>query len=116
MIYLKVNSLGMRLIVDEVSEKFHSIAHQDSHRHGAHSHSHPTHGHGDSPSDDQHWEGHTEKSLKEIVPHISGLSIEKLEEAFNTTGLLDQVVAKANFTAMKDEIEFSFVLASGRKV
>jgi hypothetical protein len=52
----------------------------------------------------------------DVVPHIGGLSIERLEEAFNLTGLLDHVAARKAFPAMKDGTEFSFVFASGRKM
>jgi len=50
------------------------------------------------------------------VPHIGGLSIERLEEAFNSTGLLDQIVVKKAFAAKKGGTEFDFVLANGVKV
>jgi len=41
--------------------------------------------------------------------------MERLEQAFNSTGLLDHVIAKKAFPAMKDGTDFDFVLASGRR-
>jgi hypothetical protein len=97
----------MKLIVDEVSGKFHS------HGHPSHAHNH---GHEHNHSHAEHWEGHTKQSLIETVPHIGGLSIERLEKAFTSTRLLENVIVKNAFSAMKEGTDFDFVLATGRRM
>lgn len=102
-----------------MSRQFHNHGHpKQVHGEGQHNHGHAKyvhdndHNHGHT----EHLEGHTKQSIIDTVPHIGGLSVERLEEAFNSNGLLDQVVAKEAFSAMKEGTEFSFVLARGRRM
>jgi hypothetical protein len=91
--------------------------HGHGHIHGHRSHDH---GHGDGP------QGDGPKNVADIVAHIGGLSIDTLESAFRSTGLLDQVNAKRVFSARKDEFlenagtlagtEFQFLIGSGRRM
>jgi hypothetical protein len=95
-----------------VSAKFHDHAHS---KHG-HGHGHgPSHGHEHQHRGPEHLDGHTPQSIIDTVPHIGGLSKERLEEAFNSTGLLEDVVAKEAFREDKDGMEFTFVIASGKR-
>ena len=106
----------MKLIVDEVSGKFHSHGHP-SHGHPSHGHNYGhSHAHEHNHSHAEHWEGHTKQSLIDTVPHIGGLSIERLEKAFTSTGLLENVVVKNVFPAMKEGTDFDFLLATGRRI
>ena len=101
----KVTPFSTKLIVDEVSRKFHN-----------HSHPKHEHGHDHSHSHAEHLDGHTKQSVIDTVPHIGGLSIERLEQAFNSTGLLENVIAKKAFPTTKEGTDFDFVLASGRRM
>lgn len=108
---------------DDVSRTFHDHVraeeghgHEHSHSHsGQHPHEHGRH----------HHEQNTDNApAKHTVAHIGGLSIKTLESAFNSTGLLENVVAMRAFSAKRREItdrpkmedtEFQFIIGSGRR-
>lgn len=96
----------LTLIVDEVSNKFHS-AHHGTHMEG--------HSHGQNHGHSEHLDGHTKQSVIDTVPHIGGLSKEGLEDALNSTGLLEDVVAEEAFTHEKEGTSFKFVLVRGKR-
>jgi hypothetical protein len=113
--YLRVTHFRVKLIADKVSATFHNHrqpreghGHERSHgHHHGHIHDHEHRG-GDQTT--------TSENVLHTVAHIGGLSVQTLESAFESTGLLDQVTAMKVFSEMKDGTEFSFVLASGRKM
>jgi hypothetical protein len=101
-------------MIDEVSSRFHHHGHpKDGH---GHRQIHDGHAQEHNHHHAEHLDGHTMQNIIDIVPHIGGISIQRLEEAFNSTGLLNQVVAKKAFRAMKEGMEFEFVIGIGRKL
>ena len=73
------------------------------------------HGHGHSHEHAEHLKGPAKQSVIDTVAHIGGLSVQTLESAFTSTGLLEEVKAKKAFSGMKDGTEFSFIFASGTR-
>jgi hypothetical protein len=87
--------------VDQLAEISHKFHNHLLPKEGEHHHGHQGH--------------HAPGKIGEIVPHIGGLSMEALEEAFKATGLLDEISVMKVFAADKAGVDYDFVLASGRK-
>lgn len=100
--------------LDEVSRTFHDhkeeVGGESGHSHGhGHHHHHGGHSHGGNQGDN------IPSNVKEAVPHIGGMAIEVLENAFNATGILKEVSAKPVLTFVKDGTEYTFALAQGMR-
>jgi hypothetical protein len=54
--------------------------------------------------------------VKEAVPHIGGMSLEVLENAFKSSGILKDVTAKPVFMFEKDGTDFTMALAQGTRI
>ena len=100
--------LEISLIVDDVSSQFH----------GTHSHDHGHHGrHDDSVLHDGRQISRQEhEHVIAGVAHLGGFSLERIQHAFKSTGLLGDISAKQAFTMEKDGIDFAFLIASGKRI
>jgi SAM-dependent methyltransferase len=97
--------LEISLIVDDVSAQFH----------GKHSHDHGHHG--DSVlHDGRHISKQEHEHVIAGVAHLGGFSLERIQDAFKSTGLLGDISAKQAFTMEKDGIDFAFLIASVKRI